>query len=136
MIVLVVVLSLDTLFDDVLLVFRYIHQNVFLSGFSESEFNPKSNSEGYSDSHILTLFVGRHIAKEACAMILEHYLSTVVPSDVEGLNNFGLIASKTTKFENELVSMGIFLCQCKACVFSTFLLSNLTVVPFCSLANL
>ncbi|KAK3817203.1 MAG: Centromere/kinetochore Zw10-domain-containing protein [Benniella sp.] len=93
----------DTLFGDVLRVFRYIHQSIFLSKYSDSEFNPEGDS---SDSEILTLFVGRHIAKEACTMISEHYLSKVVPSDVEGLSNFGIIASKTIEFENELVSMG------------------------------
>ena len=106
-----VLFSLDTLFGDVLRVFRCIHQSIFLSKYSDSEFNPEGDS---SDSEILTLFVGRHIAKEACTMISEHYLSKVVPSDVEGLNNFGIIASKTIEFENELVSMGMLpnLCVC------------------------
>ncbi|KAG0233219.1 Centromere/kinetochore protein zw10 [Mortierella sp. GBA43] len=93
----------DALLSDVLRVFQYIHQNIFLSGFSDPEFNPEGHS---SDSEILTLFVGRQIARDACAMILEHYLATVVPSNVEELNNFGLVASKTIEFENELITMG------------------------------
>ncbi|KAF9986114.1 Centromere/kinetochore protein zw10 [Modicella reniformis] len=93
----------DNPFSDLLKFFQFVHQNIFLSGYTGPEFNADGDS---SDSDILTFQVGQNIAREACAMILEHYLSKVVPSDVEGLNNFGSIALKTTEFENELIAMG------------------------------
>ncbi|KAG0366214.1 Centromere/kinetochore protein zw10 [Gamsiella multidivaricata] len=93
----------DDLFGQVQRVFRYIHQDIFLGGYSSPEFNAEEFS---SDTEILTYFIGRNIAKETCALISKHYLSKIVPTDVEGLNNFGSIASIATQFEDELIAMG------------------------------
>ncbi|KAG0018050.1 Centromere/kinetochore protein zw10 [Entomortierella chlamydospora] len=72
-------------------------------GYSDSEFNADGSS---SDTEILTYFIGRNIAKEACSMISKHYLSKVVPADVEGLSNFSSIATAATQFEDELIAIG------------------------------
>ncbi|KAF9399657.1 Centromere/kinetochore protein zw10 [Mortierella sp. AD011] len=70
---------------------------------ADSEFNADGSS---SDTEILTYFIGRNIAKEACSMISKHYLSKVVPADVEGLSNFSSIATSATQFEDELIAIG------------------------------
>ncbi|KAF8938445.1 Centromere/kinetochore protein zw10 [Dissophora ornata] len=93
----------DNLFSQVMSVFHYIHRNIFLSGYSGPEFNAEEFS---SDTEILTYFIGRNIAKETCAMISKHYLSKVVPTNVEELQSFGSIASTVTQFEDELIAMG------------------------------
>ncbi|KAF9437148.1 Centromere/kinetochore protein zw10 [Entomortierella beljakovae] len=91
------------IFSQVLSVFRYIHESIFLSKFSNSEYNAEEYS---SDTEILTYFIGRNIAKEACSLLSKHYLSRVVPVDVDELNKFGSIASAATRFEDELIAMG------------------------------
>ncbi|KAF9205500.1 Centromere/kinetochore protein zw10 [Haplosporangium sp. Z 27] len=93
----------EGLFSQVGRVFHFIHKNIFLSNYSDSDFNADNYS---SDSEILTYFIGRNIAKEACSMISRYYLSKIVPADVEGLNNFGSITSTVTQFEDELIAMG------------------------------
>ncbi|KAG0251028.1 Centromere/kinetochore protein zw10 [Mortierella polycephala] len=93
----------DGLFENIRRVFEYIQRDIFLQGYVSAEFNADEFS---SDTEILTHFIGRNIAKEACAMISKHYLSTIVPSDVQGLKKFGSIASTATQFEDSLVSMG------------------------------
>ncbi|KAG0306340.1 Centromere/kinetochore protein zw10 [Dissophora globulifera] len=91
------------IFSQVRRVFQYIHREIFLSGYSGPEFNAEQFS---SDTEILTYFIGRSIAKETCAMISKYYLSKVVPTDVEGLHNFGSIASTAIQLEEDLIAMG------------------------------
>ncbi|KAF9347060.1 Centromere/kinetochore protein zw10 [Mortierella sp. AD094] len=91
------------LFSQVLSVFHYIHKDIFLSGYSDPEYNADGHS---SDTEILTYFIGRNIAKEACSMIAKYYLSKIVPTDVEGLNSFGSIATAASQFEDELIAIG------------------------------
>ncbi|KAF9107846.1 Centromere/kinetochore protein zw10 [Mortierella sp. AM989] len=94
---------IEDLFSQVRSVFNYIHKDIFLGGYSNAEFNAEEYS---SDTEILTYFIGRNIAKEACSMISKYYLAKVVPENVEGLNSFGSIASTATRFEDELIAMG------------------------------
>ncbi|KAG0345170.1 Centromere/kinetochore protein zw10 [Podila humilis] len=96
-------LSEATLFDDIHNVFEYIHQNIFLSKFSSDDFNAQQTS---SDTEILTYVVGRHIAKETCTMILNHYLTVNIPLDIAELKQFGSTAAAAIKFEDDLISMG------------------------------
>ncbi|KAF9945249.1 Centromere/kinetochore protein zw10 [Mortierella alpina] len=93
----------DNLFDNVRKVFEFIYRGIFLHGYSSPEFNADNDS---SDTEILTHFIGRNIAKESCAMISRHYLSKIVPTDVEGLRSFGSIAAVATQFEDDLIAMG------------------------------
>ncbi|KAF9184217.1 Centromere/kinetochore protein zw10 [Haplosporangium sp. Z 11] len=93
----------DDLFENIRRVFEYIHRNIFLQGYVSVDFNADEFS---SDTEILTHFIGRNIAKEACTMISKYYLSAIVPSDVQGLKKFESIASTATQFEEGLVSMG------------------------------
>lgn len=92
-----------TIFDDVLRVFEYIHQDIFLSQYSSPEFNAQHVS---SDTEILTHVVGRHIAKEASAMILKFYLMEIIPFNISELNQFGSISSAVIRFEDDLIAMG------------------------------
>ncbi|KAG0065259.1 Centromere/kinetochore protein zw10 [Linnemannia elongata] len=91
------------LFRDVLSVFEFIHRNIFLKDYSSPEFNAEEFS---SDTEILTHFLGRNIAKEACAMISKSYLSQAVPSDINGLQDFASIALAATHLEDELIALG------------------------------
>ncbi|KAI1302433.1 Centromere/kinetochore protein zw10 [Mortierella claussenii] len=93
----------EGLFQQVQAVFQYIHHDVFLSGYSNEEFNAEGSS---SDTEILTHLIGRNIAKEACAMISKYYLSKAVPRDVEELSRFDSIATAAIQFEDELIAMG------------------------------
>ncbi|KAG0379268.1 Centromere/kinetochore protein zw10 [Mortierella sp. AD032] len=92
------------LFEDVLNVFKFIQQSIFLKDYSSSEFNTEEFS---SDTEILTHFLGRYIAKEACSLISKHYLALAVPTDINGLRNFATVASSATHLEDELIAMGI-----------------------------
>lgn len=89
-------------------VFHFIHRDIFLSNYSSSTFN----SDGSSDTSILTRIVGRSIAKEACGFLLDLYLSKSVPADADGLKGFEAIGRTVVAFENELIALGK---QC--CVF-------------------
>lgn len=84
-------------------VFEFIHRNVFLHDYSSSEFNAEEFS---SDTEILTHFIGRNIAKEACTMISKYYLSQTVPTDINGLRDFTSVASAATHLEDELIALG------------------------------
>ncbi|KAI9238689.1 MAG: Centromere/kinetochore Zw10-domain-containing protein [Podila humilis] len=92
-----------TIFDDVLRVFEYIHQDIFLSQYSSPEFNAQQVS---SDTEILTYVVGRYIAKETSAMILKFYLTEIIPFNISELNQFGSISSAVIRFEDDLIAMG------------------------------
>ncbi len=94
---------LDNLFDNVRRVFEFIYRSIFLQGCSSSEFHLEDDSP---DTEILNHFIGRNIAKESCAMISKHYLSKIVPTDVEGLRSFGSIATAAIQFEDDLIAMG------------------------------
>ncbi|KAF8931082.1 Centromere/kinetochore protein zw10 [Haplosporangium gracile] len=91
------------IFRDVLSVFEFIHRDIFLNGYSSSEFNADEFS---LDTEILTHLLGRGIAKEACTMLSKSYLSQAVPSDITGLRDFASIASAVTRLENELIALG------------------------------
>ncbi|KAF9965837.1 Centromere/kinetochore protein zw10 [Mortierella alpina] len=93
----------EDLFSNVRKVFEFIYRGIFLHGYSSSEFNSEDDS---SDTEILTHFIGRNIAKESCAMISKHYLSKIVPTDIEGLRGFGSIATAAIQFEDDLIAMG------------------------------
>ncbi|KAF9086758.1 Centromere/kinetochore protein zw10 [Mortierella sp. AD031] len=84
-------------------VFEFIHRNVFLNDYSSPEFNTEQFS---SDTEILTHFLGRNIAKEACALISKFYLAQAVPTDIGGLRDFASVASAATQLEDELIAMG------------------------------
>ncbi|KAF9427337.1 hypothetical protein BGZ94_005084 [Podila epigama] len=88
--------------DDVLMVFTYIHQDIFLNEFSSSQFNAEQQS---SDTEILVYLVGRPIAVEACSMILEHHLVANVPHEIDELIAFGSITTKVIAFEDALIAM-------------------------------
>ncbi|KAF9908592.1 Centromere/kinetochore protein zw10 [Linnemannia zychae] len=95
--------SADDLFRDVLNVFKFIKQSIFLNDYSSPEFN----AEGFSsDTEILTHFLGRYIAKETCNLISKHHLAQAVPTDINGLRNFSSVASAATYLEDELIAMG------------------------------
>lgn len=97
------IIFIATIFDDVLRVFEYIHQDVFLNQYSSPEFNAQ---QVFSDTEILTHVAGRHIAKEASAMILKFYLTEIIPLDINELNQFGSISSAVIRFEDDLIAMG------------------------------
>ncbi|KAF9125270.1 actin organization and endocytosis protein [Mortierella sp. 14UC] len=91
------------LFGDVLSVFKFIKQSIFLNDYSSPEFN----SEGVSsDTEILTHVLGRYIAKEACSLISKHHLALAVPKDIDGLRHFSSVASAARHLEDELIAMG------------------------------
>ncbi|KAF9296965.1 Centromere/kinetochore protein zw10 [Mortierella antarctica] len=92
-----------TIFNDVRRVFEYIHQDIFLSEYSSPEFNAQQVS---SDTEILTHVVGRHIAKEASAMILKYYLTDIIPLNINELKQFGSISAEVIRFEDDLIAMG------------------------------
>lgn len=97
--------------------FEFIYHSIFLQGYSSPEFNSEDDS---SDTEILTHFIGRNIAKESCAMISKHYLSKIVPTDVEGLRSFGSIATAAVQLEDDLVAMGKNSYSISDCSCNTF----------------
>ncbi|KAG0279470.1 Centromere/kinetochore protein zw10 [Linnemannia exigua] len=91
------------LFEDVLNVFKFIQQSIFLKDYSSPEFNTEEFS---SDTEVLTHFLGRYIAMEACSLISEHYLAVTVPTGISELSNYATVASAAMHLEDELIAMG------------------------------
>ncbi|KAF9585511.1 Centromere/kinetochore protein zw10 [Lunasporangiospora selenospora] len=95
--------SNDDLFNNVLEVFRFIREGIFL--IDDLEADPWMEDDT-SASTILVQLIGHTIAKEACSLLSRHHLPNLIPSDAQDMRNFTPIVESVEKFENELRALG------------------------------